>query len=76
MLSLDSISKGKMEQLTPKVHSYLDNATGKIVDGYVPEFLEKGKTYRVARERQTEWGTLVKTDRLSVWINKDWFREV
>lgn len=61
--------------LKPKPTEYFDFVTGKVVQGYLPEVLEKQKKYRVLKFKKNAWGTLVKTDRISEWVNVEWFRE-
>lgn len=40
-----------------------------------PEWLPRGE-HRVMKVKASEWGVLVKTDRLPQWVNVAWFRSV
>lgn len=40
-----------------------------------PEWLPQG-IHRVMKVKASEWGVLVKTDRLPQWVNVTWFRSV
>ena len=62
------------EKLVVQPSVMRDPETGQLKDGFYPECLSLGVTYRVTHVARTMWGTLIKTDRLNQWVNQDWFR--
>lgn len=66
-----------MKIVTPNPTDYMDSETKKIVNGYLPEGLERGRVYRITKEKKNGFGTLVQLDRIPKrWFNIKWFREV
>ena len=75
-MGLILIGYKRVMKLKPTPTIFIDPETGNQIEGYLPEDLDRDKVYRVSKQKQTGFGTLVKTDRLNRWMNKDWFREV
>jgi hypothetical protein len=42
---------------------------------WFPGWLKKG-IHRITKVKRNLFGTLVKTDKMNIWLNLDWFAEV
>lgn len=60
--------------LIPNPTQFVDRETGLQMTGYLPSGLAPGVRHRVAKVKQTGFGTMVKTDKHITWINLNWFR--